>query len=95
MASDSPRIGARVYRAIPQGDGRAFQKEATMSDRNDWTSLRQREISRRTMLGASAKAGVGAAGLALVGCGDDDDAGRTAAVADERLLRRWRASGAS
>ena len=44
-----------------------------MSDRNYWTSLRQRKISRRTMLGASAKAGVGAAGLALVGCGDDDD----------------------
>ena len=45
-----------------------------MSDRNYWTTLRQRKISRRTMLGASAKAGVGAAGLALVGCGDDDDA---------------------
>ena len=39
-----------------------------------WTRLRHRKISRRTMLGASAKAGVGAAGLALVGCGDDDDA---------------------
>ena len=52
-----------------------------MSDRNYWTSLRQRKISRRTMLGASAKAGVGAAGLALVGCGDDDepDAGAVAA----------------
>ena len=61
-----------------------------MSDRNHWTSLRQRKISRRTMLGASAKAGVGAAGLALVGCGDDDgpDAGavaaeRAAAAAEE------------
>ncbi len=30
-------------------------------------------MSRRRLLGASAKAGVGAAGLALVGCGDDDD----------------------
>ena len=52
-----------------------------MSDRNYWTALRQRKISRRTMLGASAKAGVGAAGLALVGCGDDDepDAGAVAA----------------
>ncbi len=52
-----------------------------MSDRNYWTSLRQRKITRRTMLGASAKAGVGAAGLALVGCGDDDgpDAGAVAA----------------
>ncbi len=61
-----------------------------MSARNHWTTLRQRKISRRTMLGASAKAGVGAAGLALVGCGDDDepDAGavaaeRAAAAAEE------------
>ena len=51
-----------------------------MSDRNYWTTLRQRKISRRTMLGASAKAGVGAAGLALVGCGDDDDDAAPAAV---------------
>ena len=60
-----------------------------MSDRNYWTTLRQRKISRRAMLGASAKAGVGAAGLALVGCGDDDDdagamaAERAAAAAEE------------
>ena len=51
-----------------------------MSDYNYWTTLRQRKISRRTMLGASAKAGVGAAGLALVGCGDDDDDGAAAAT---------------
>ena len=51
-----------------------------MSRRNYWTSLRQRKISRRTMLGASAKAGVGAVGLALVGCGDDDDDAGTAAA---------------
>ena len=51
-----------------------------MSRRNYWTALRQRKISRRTMLGASAKAGVGAAGLALVGCGDDDDDAAPAAV---------------
>ena len=43
-----------------------------MSRRNYWTALRQRKISRRTMLGASAKAGVGVAGLALVGCGEDE-----------------------
>ena len=36
-------------------------------------------VSRRTMLGASARAGVGAAGLALVGCGDDDDGEQAAA----------------
>ena len=51
-----------------------------MSDRNYWTALRQRKISRRTMLGASAKAGVGVAGLALVGCGDDDDDAAPAVV---------------
>ena len=44
-----------------------------MSQTNYWTTLHQRRISRRTMLSASARAGVGAAGLALVGCGDDDD----------------------
>ncbi|MCY3918440.1 MAG: ABC transporter substrate-binding protein [Chloroflexi bacterium] len=43
------------------------------SDRNYWSSARRRRISRRAMLGASAKAGIGAAALALAGCGDDDD----------------------
>ena len=65
-----------------------------MSNRNYWTALRQRRISRRTMLGASAKAGVGAAGLALVGCGDDDepDAG---AVAAERAAAAAAAEAAA
>ncbi len=44
-----------------------------MSERNYWTKLGRRAMSRRTLLRASARAGVGAAGLALVGCGDDDD----------------------
>ena len=48
-------------------------KGIAMSDRNYWTRLRSRNISRRMMLKASARAGVGAAGLALVGCGGDDD----------------------
>ena len=47
---------------------------------NYWTRLRRRRLSRRGLLRASARAGVGAAGLALVGCGDDDD-GQTAAQA--------------
>ena len=50
-----------------------------MSTKNYWTRLRQRKISRRTMLQASSRAGVGAAGLALVGCGGDDDDDSTAA----------------
>ena len=32
-----------------------------------WNGLRRRRLSRRALLSASAKAGVGAAGLALVG----------------------------
>ena len=44
-----------------------------MRESNYWTRLARRRISRRGMLRASARAGVGAAGLALVGCGGDDD----------------------
>ena len=44
-----------------------------MSTRNYWKRLSHRSLSRRTLLRASARAGVGATGLALVGCGDDDD----------------------
>ena len=44
-----------------------------MSETNYWSRVHRRRLSRRTLLGASARAGVGAAGLALVGCGDDDD----------------------
>ena len=68
-----------------------------MSDRNYWTSLRQRKISRRTMLGASAKAGVGAAGLALVGCGgdDDDDGGAGDAAAAEAAAAAGDSSAAA
>ena len=44
-----------------------------MSERNYWTRIRRQRLSRRALLSASARAGVGAAGLALVGCGDDDD----------------------
>ncbi len=43
-------------------------------ERNDyWRKLRTQRLSRRRMLTLGARAGVGAAGLALVGCGDDDD----------------------
>lgn len=43
-----------------------------MSD-NTWIQLTERRLSRRSMLNWSARFGVGAAGLALVGCGGDDD----------------------
>ncbi len=52
-----------------------------MSESNYWTRLHRKRLSRRSMLGASAKVGVGAAGLALVGCGDDDDDDDVQAVA--------------
>ena len=44
-----------------------------MTERNYWQRMRRSRMSRRGLLRASARAGVGAAGLALVGCGDDDD----------------------
>ena len=40
---------------------------------NYWQRMRRSRMSRRALLRASGRAGVGAAGLALVGCGDDDD----------------------
>ncbi len=53
-----------------------------MSERNYWQRMKHRQLSRRSLLRASARAGVGAAGLALVGCGgdDDDDDGQPAAA---------------
>ena len=43
------------------------------NERNYWERMRRSRMSRRALLRASGRAGVGAAGLALVGCGDDDD----------------------
>jgi hypothetical protein len=36
-----------------------------------WTALGARRLGRRALLGTSGKAGVGAAGIALVGCAGD------------------------
>ena len=44
-----------------------------MTAQNYCTRLHRRRISRRSLLDISAHAGIGAVGLALVGCGDDDD----------------------
>ena len=52
-----------------------------MAERNYWKRMSRKQLSRRSLLRASARAGVGAAGLALVGCGDDDDDGQPAAAA--------------
>ena len=54
-----------------QSPGSASRQRPASSTR--WSPLLQRRITRRAWLGASARAGVGAAGLALVGCGADDD----------------------
>ena len=51
-----------------------------MSKRNYWTRMSRKRLSRRAVLRSSARAGVGAAGLALVGCGDDDDDAQPAAA---------------
>ena len=44
-----------------------------MTQENYWMRLRSRRITRRRLLRSASVAGVGAAGIALVGCGDDDD----------------------
>ena len=54
-----------------------------MSEHNYWNRTRRNRLSRRTLLQASGRAGVGAAGLALVGCGDDDDDAPAAAAATQ------------
>ena len=51
-----------------------------MSEKNYWQRMRRSRMSRRALLRASSRAGVGAAGLALVGCGDDDDQDEPVAV---------------
>ena len=55
-----------------------------MATRNYWTRMKRSKMSRRSLLRASARAGVGAAGLALVGCGDDDDDGQAAAQVQQQ-----------
>ena len=52
------------------------------SQSNYWGRLGRQRVTRRSMLRASALAGVGATGLALVGCGDDDDDDQRAEPAD-------------
>ena len=44
-----------------------------MRDTPPWTHRRRRRMTRRALLRAAARAGLGTAGLALVGCGGDDD----------------------
>ena len=62
--------------------------DALMSERNYWTRQGSRGLRRRTLLGVSARTGVGAVGLALVGCGDDDDDAAADAFAGRVTPRR-------
>ena len=53
-----------------------------------WDQIRTQRLSRRGLLNASTRAGVGAAGLALVGCGDDDDDQQQQAVAEQQAQQQ-------
>lgn len=54
-----------------------------------WSRIRKQRMSRRSVLKASARAGVGAAGLALVGCGgDDEDDAQPQAVAEQQAQQQ-------
>ena len=43
-----------------------------MNEKNYWQRIRNQQLSRRRLLRAGGRAGLGAAGLALIGCGDDE-----------------------
>ncbi len=46
---------------------------STRHPHRHWSALRRNRLSRRSLLAASARAGIGAASLALVGCSGDDE----------------------
>ena len=64
------------------------------SERNYWQRMRRSRMSRRALLRASGRAGVGAAGLALVGCGDDDDGDAPQSVAQAQPQQQQQAQPA-
>ena len=59
-----------------------------MSDRNYWQRMKRRQYSRRSLLRASARAGLGASAIALIGCGDDDDDGQQQAAAQAQAQQQ-------
>ena len=61
-----------------------------MTERNNWSRISRKRLSRRTLLNVSARAGIGAAGIALVGCGDDDDAPAAAQVEQQEQQAQQR-----
>ena len=63
-----------------------------MSERSYWQRMGRKRMSRRGILRASARAGVGAAGLALVGCGDDDDDSQSVAQVQQQQQQAQQAA---
>ena len=63
-----------------------------MSEQNYWQRMRRNRMSRRALLRASGRAGVGAAGLALVGCGDDDDDSQPASSSTQQMQQQQQQS---
>ena len=61
---------------------------ALMQERTYWQRLQRSRLSRRALLNVSARAGVGAAGLALVGCGGDDDDAAAVAEVEEQAVEQ-------
>src|ERR1044071_3630664 len=69
----TPRNHRQINAINRKGD--AIQGGMSVSEiDNYWKRRTQRNVlTRRRMLGGTAAAGLGAAALGLVGCGDDDD----------------------
>ncbi len=53
-----------------------------------WGRLTHRRLSRRSLLSASARAGVGAAGIALVGCSDDEQPEPADAEQQQQMMQQ-------
>ena len=61
-----------------------------MSEQNYWTRTAGRRLSRRGMLRGTAVAGLGLAGAALIGCGDDDEEEEAAPASVAAAASLWR-----
>ncbi|MYJ58356.1 MAG: hypothetical protein F4088_05740, partial [Chloroflexi bacterium] len=57
-----------------------------MNEHSYWNRIGATRLTRRALVRAAARAGVGATGLALVGCGDDDDDGELVVVQTQEEL---------